>query len=490
MRIVGALAGVSMLCVAAQAYLQDATILIDRALNSPTMTVRYSGAKVAMIELRLNGVSIATRNADARLNSGETNFTVDPKALRDGDNDIEVRAYDVSGKLVGIQNTRVTADRSGDSPAKLLGVKSGATVQGPVEITIGFERDLRNTYVSFFIDDEFKALRNFPPYNYVWDTTRSTNGWHDLEAWIVDETNNTFKTNKTRVFVNNPGGRTERNLANAKPAPVPTTAPNSTEKPAPIVKPAPVAPTELKPSANVAPGVGAGAGVKSSDTQAAVALTNNTAPVAPRPAAITSTAGTQAQASNPSGLKSSPAVPATTTGPKYLVPQGNKVPPAVATQAQPTIVVQNSGGTPASVAMGTAGHLSMVKIGYGQRLPNIGSFTVILNNKVVNFDVMPRVENGIPLTPFRHLFEHAGGKVKWLSAEKSVEAAGVGQKVTFRIGSREATVNDLLVQMEVAPFLEKGRSVVPLSFIKDALKVDVQYDPKTSHVLITSSAKK
>jgi hypothetical protein len=40
--------------------------------------------------------------------------------------------------------------------------------------------------------------------------------------------------------------------------------------------------------------------------------------------------------------------------------------------------------------------------------------------------------------------------------------------------------------METAPYIDRGRTIVPLSFIDDALNVNVDYDKETGHVLITS----
>jgi hypothetical protein len=53
------------------------------------------------------------------------------------------------------------------------------------------------------------------------------------------------------------------------------------------------------------------------------------------------------------------------------------------------------------------------------------------------------------------------------------------------IGDLNATVNELSVKMEAVPYLDRGRTIVPLSFLRDALKVNVDYDKKTNHVLIT-----
>jgi hypothetical protein len=100
---------------------------------------------------------------------------------------------------------------------------------------------------------------------------------------------------------------------------------------------------------------------------------------------------------------------------------------------------------------------------------------------------MPRVVDGVALTPFRHLFEHVGGKVGWNNTDKVVDAKGLGQDVQFRIGQDFATVNGSQVGLERASFLESGRAIVPLSFVQRLLNVDIQYDPATKHVLIVKA---
>src|SRR5688500_13641292 len=91
-------------------------------------------------------------------------------------------------------------------------------------------------------------MKNFPPFNYMWDTTQETNGWHQLEAWSFDRSQSTRKSVAVRVFVNNPGGRTER--IEAPPAPIraePVPAKAAPVKAAPAkaapAKAAPVNPT-------------------------------------------------------------------------------------------------------------------------------------------------------------------------------------------------------------------------------------------------------
>jgi hypothetical protein len=157
--------------------------------------------------------------------------------------------------------------------------------------------------------------------------------------------------------------------------------------------------------------------------------------------------------------------------------------------AKPTDMVAMRVEPKADVLNNVKAASNLIKITKGQRLPNLGSYAVLLNNQYVNFDVAPRVDNGVPMTPFRHLLEKAGGKVDWEGLTKSVKANADGRSIFLQIGDENAKVNELSIRLETAPYLERGRTIVPLSFLRDALAVEVEYDKASGHVLITSLKK-
>jgi hypothetical protein len=164
-----------------------------------------------------------------------------------------------------------------------------------------------------------------------------------------------------------------------------------------------------------------------------------------------------------------------------------KVAPAKATQPQP----QKASTAAVSKAAAAVSATKYIAVSHGTKLANTASYSISLNAKPVKFDsVKPRVTDNVPLTPFRYLFEQSGGKVSWTNKTKSVTANGQGKDIYIRIGDKLAKVNNLPIQLDLTPFIENGRTIVPLSFIKDALDVEVDYDPVTNHVLITSIKKK
>ncbi|HEY3780881.1 MAG TPA: copper amine oxidase N-terminal domain-containing protein [Fimbriimonadaceae bacterium] len=540
----GLLLGTGSLAVAS---IQDAKIVIDHALNSPTLTVRYNGAHVALVEMRLNGVSFGTRSTDPGQAKGETNFTIDLSSLSGGNNDVEVRLYDKGGNLVGTEKSTVAADQGAKAPVFLQMPKVGTTVQGPVQIAVGFGKELHNTYVSFFIDNQFKSMTNSAPFDYIWDTTRDANGWHDVEAWVVDDSSTTYKTSKVKLYVNNPGGNTYRQFS--QPEVLATTP-----------KVAPTLQTSVAPPKLVAQG---SAGVKAAQLANANAANRATKAVVPTVVKHVKPALAINNAVHPdlgvaSGVKTEGLANAVAIGPRILLPTGKRV-AFEAAPTQPTLSgpIGPSGShltkgvalahtTPVSIpaarnipalpkvnaatlaltksksddtvsisvvkptvskpevkvaapakpttkvettvkARGTA----KVAIAHGTKLPNVGTYSIQLNAKTVKFDaVKPRVENNVPLTPFRYLFEQSGGKVKWTNQTKSVDAVGEGHVIYIKIGDKLAKVNNLPVTLDLTPFIDHGRTIVPLSFIQDALDVEVDYDPVTNHVLITSIKKK
>lgn len=468
----GILAGILSVAAMSSAILLDADIVIRKVLNSPNFTVKYTGAAAAMIELRVNGTSVGTRNVSPSKSAGEVDFALDMSSLDDGENEIEVRLFDRNGKLLGTQRAVVTTGDEMPSPVRMTAPRMGSTVQGPIEIKVGFGRELKNAYVSFFVNDQFKAMTNVAPFSFVWDTTAETNGWHELQAWLVDENSFTFKTRKVRVFVNNPGGRTDRRIPTPTVPVTPAVKPMSTPVKVPTAKV--TAPVRTAPVTTPRPSTAPVATAVKAATQAAV----TSAPVVDlQPAMNAVTAIT----TNSVGMKAAPGISAT-TGPKLVMPSLS------APKANPTSLssVQGPSVTTATMAANTA---RMVSITKGQRLPNIGTFAVLLNSKVVSFDVQPRVQDGVPLTPLRHLLEEAGGKVDWENFSKTLLADAEGKNIMVKIGDRIAKINELPVEMEIAPFIDRGRTIVALSFIKDALQVDVEYDRQTGHVLITSIKK-
>ncbi len=432
-----AIAGLVVLGAFASAFF-DPTIAISRAVTGNALTIHYKGAHARTIELLINGQSMATRTVNPNDSSGNAYFSIDPLAMQDGQNTVEIKIYSVKGRLLGIKKSTIDAGTVAEAPFFMKAPSMGQTVQGSVRISVGMSQSFTSPYVSFFIDNKLRSFSNTPPFTFDWDTTSEPNGWHTLQSWLVSNSE-TYKTQSLKVFVNNPGGMTPRE-SQSQVEPAKTNPVKSTVKPMPV-KTAPKA-SQTQPKVSGLVGMNQ----------------------------IHSHLYGSAQSTKPI-VVAGPSM----AGPRQLIPKyvtANSLKKNAVALAEP--------------------EARFVSITNGTRLMSsnsaymTGTFSILLNGAFVPFDVQPRIDQGIPMTPIRYLLQQDGGTVRWDNLTKTVTAKDEGKSLWVRIGDNIAKVNSAEMTLDKAPYIDGSRAIVPLSFIRDALKVDVQYDKTTNHVLITS----
>lgn len=460
---------------AANAFTRLPDVAIERAMNGQMITVRFSHNNARLIELKVNDVSVGTRAVNGA-SEDSTAFRLDPATFEDGKNKVEAFIYDQIGNLIAVESTKMDIDATVDSPVMISTPKNGSTVQGLVEMKLDLKRPFGKIIASFMVDGEWKAIRNYSPYTYVLDTETLSNGWHEIQALVVDENNVTWKSRKHRIFVNNPGGRTER----ATPAVTPVTAA------APKV--APVAATL---AGNTYSATVSKAGTTKFMGVATPAATMTSArmltPTGKRVLVSPKVVKTPVTPKNSKTLPAVSVTPGKTSAPsaaKVSVAPVKPTPVKTTVKVQPKVAPVKT--TPVAAVNSAS---SMVRVQSGLRLNFDGNLKIAFEGKAVKFDVQPRVQDGVALSPFRHLYEAQGGKVKWNNSSKSLSARGGSTDVSLAIGSRYATLGNKKYSLEMMPFIERGRTIVPLSFMSSALNVNVDVDTKTGHVLITKKKK-
>ena len=164
--------------------------------------------------------------------------------------------------------------------------------------------------------------------------------------------------------------------------------------------------------------------------------------------------------------------------------------------ARPSTNLDSAPVTPKAVRAVPVAHASAVQVARApktvvgtrtMRNSHLKTFDVAFDNTQIAFDVPPRIENGMPLAPFRAIFEHSGGTVKWYGESKTVRAINNSKEIEIHIGENEALVNNQKVKLDAKAYIDRGRTIVPLSFVKDSMDVKVTYDAQTGHVLIESN---
>ena len=207
---------------------------------SPTPRTSFSGEKpvdistfyqgsatnrITAIELFVDGVSAYTKHLDAPEERGVTSFLVDASQLSPGTHRIVIRAIAADAEVVSAKSSFIfVGDDQNTSPRIAAPIQASPDalpqlsylspapddkVQGSVKIQLNAtDPSGKEPYVTVFVDNVFKMVRNFPPYEYDWDTTEYTNGYHTIQSFGYNESDKLGQPKTLRVYVNNPGGRT------------------------------------------------------------------------------------------------------------------------------------------------------------------------------------------------------------------------------------------------------------------------------------------
>ncbi len=111
-----------------------------------------------------------------------------------------------------------------------------------------------------------------------------------------------------------------------------------------------------------------------------------------------------------------------------------------------------------------------------------------LDGRRVYFDAPPYLEQGRTYVPLRGLFELLGAAVTWDQETQTVDAARGERSVSLTIGQKEARVNDATVLLDAVPRMVNGRTMVPLRFIGESLgdRVEWQSNPKAIKIHSTT----
>lgn len=111
---------------------------------------------------------------------------------------------------------------------------------------------------------------------------------------------------------------------------------------------------------------------------------------------------------------------------------------------------------------------------------------VYLDNKLIKFEVQPILDNGTTLVPFRAIFEKLGLDVSWNANTETVSGTKDGLTIELVIDDTDAYVNDQLNELELAPRLVEGNTLVPLRFVSEASGKEVKWVQNTSTIYLTT----
>ncbi|MBC7327513.1 LysM peptidoglycan-binding domain-containing protein [bacterium] len=216
--------------------------------------VSFSGVAehpVTKIEIYVDRSLVEATPLSSPLLSGEQTYFLNTLMLTDGPHSLTAKAYSSPEDVGECTITFYVNNGSEDITPPLVEIlypKDQQKVSGKVEVKIKAQDDREVKYVMLFINDKFKFLKNYPPFNDIWDTTRYPNGLHILQAFAYDAADNKGESKPVRVIVDNPSGQTT--LAEESTS---TTGKEEIAPPLIISQPPTEVPQTEKPSKEVLP---------------------------------------------------------------------------------------------------------------------------------------------------------------------------------------------------------------------------------------------
>ena len=115
---------------------------------------------------------------------------------------------------------------------------------------------------------------------------------------------------------------------------------------------------------------------------------------------------------------------------------------------------------------------------------------VFYNDEIINFDVEPVIENGRTLVPLRAIFETMGCAVYYSAKDgkQTVSARRANDNLLITIGENKMYFNGEEKALDVPAKITEGRTLVPLRAISEAFDCEVHWYGDTKTIRIYSPA--
>lgn len=110
---------------------------------------------------------------------------------------------------------------------------------------------------------------------------------------------------------------------------------------------------------------------------------------------------------------------------------------------------------------------------------------VFIDGQKMQFNVQPVIINDRVMVPLRTIFEALGAAVEWNSETKEISAKKDGTSVNLTVGSVEMYINNEQMQLDAAPFVVDGTTLVPVRAVSEAFgAAKVEWDGSNKAVRI------
>lgn len=114
--------------------------------------------------------------------------------------------------------------------------------------------------------------------------------------------------------------------------------------------------------------------------------------------------------------------------------------------------------------------------------------TVFVDGQKLQLDVAPVISEGRTLLPLRAVAEALGAEVNYDNSTKTVSINKDSSKIILTLNKKECTVDGMQKQLDVPASSISGRTLVPLRFVGESLGAGVEWVSASKQVKITGAS--
>ncbi len=114
------------------------------------------------------------------------------------------------------------------------------------------------------------------------------------------------------------------------------------------------------------------------------------------------------------------------------------------------------------------------------------NITIYVNEEVLQCDVAPYIENGRTMVPMRKIFEALDAKVDWEGTTQTITATKGDIEIILQINNAIMKNNGVDEALDVAPVIVGSSTFVPIRAVSQSLKANVEWLGHNQSVYINS----
>jgi len=107
-----------------------------------------------------------------------------------------------------------------------------------------------------------------------------------------------------------------------------------------------------------------------------------------------------------------------------------------------------------------------------------------VNGNSIALEREPVAINGRILAPARTVFEDIGARIDWYPEKEMFDIIKGSTVISMAIGDCDARINNVPTKLEIPPILVRGTVMVPIRFVAENLKTEVNWDGNNRAVYV------